>query len=639
MAGLDNFKSNISKYVGKVFTESDKTSLLGDVNNLLADGSKKTQGALNSTGNAIDTLNESIKRAATSSASFNANIVDLGGSLLGLLKSIKGLEFSNFIKNFMDITTPFMQLDQALRENVNKQLGITGERAQYLRDEILNASTTLLNYGIEVEDVVSTITVLIGETNRAISIGQKPLEDFMKVSRAAGLTAQDSATFLAKMEGVGRSLLSGQEALTDMQNIATSMGLSSTNLIKTATENLSLINRFGFEDGIRGFSRISAKASLIKFDLKSAAEFADSLFDVDKAIETAAQLNILGGEFGNLSNATDLMFKATNDYAGLTEEIMEAQKQFVTFNEETGEFETDGLGLRRAREFAKVVGKSVDTVIEEAKRASRFDLLSDKLNLFPQLDNEQKELIKNLGSINENGEIEINGKALRELNPEELQKELNTLQQQQIENEKDQLDILREQRNIASVANDYLRMLALQAGTLEFGGNSLYSLMNNDLKEIFNEITDKYSPEQIKKVFGSGTLTLDMITSSIFGEKPITREAIASDLDPDIANKMDSLKKNVEDVIKQMNGGRSMEEKGFTRQTTQTEHNNAMMMQESLSKLGETLNQGIVLNGALEIVVKSPEGMTLTNDQAKFLQQGTNNFRFYKVNNVANKQN
>lgn len=615
-----DINKQLTDLVGSTFTENHKTNINKAFQDALSElGSDKKEGFLNKTGRAIDSLNNSIKQAATSSASFSANIVDLGSNLLGLLKSIKKLDPSDFINSFMGIITPFMQLDQALRENVNKQLGITGERAQYLRDEILNTSTTLLNYGIEVEDVISTITTLISETNRAISIGQKPLEDFMKVSRAAGLTAQESANFLAKMEGVGRSLLSGQEALTDMQNIATSMGLSSTNLIKTATENLSLINRFGFEDGIRGFSQISAKASLIKFDLKSAAEFADSLFDVDKAIETAAQLNILGGEFGNLSNATDLMFKATNDYAGLTEEIMEAQKQFVTFNEETGEFETDGLGLRRAREFAKVVGKSVDTVIEEAKRASRFDLLSDRLNLFPQLDNEQKELIKNLGSINENGEIEINGKALRELNPQELQKELNTLQQQQIENEKDQLDILREQRNIAAVANDYLRMLALQAGTFEVGGNSLFSLINNDLKEIFDEITNKYSPEEIKKVFGTETLSLDMMTDFIFGKGPVSREANMEDFDPEIKNKMDMLKEDVEQVITQMNGGQVLD-KGFSRQSTQSEYNNSKVMNESLTKLDETLNQGIVLNGALDIVVKSPDGQQFSRDEVKILK-------------------
>jgi len=614
--------TDIHKYlngkIGDKITLNDVTNINKmfekAVSNLGGDKNKKS--VTGEVGKGINALNNSIKQAATSTASFNTNIVDLGGSIIGVLKGMKNLEGADIVNSFMAITTPFMQLDQALRENVNKQLGITGERARYLRDEILNASTTLLNYGIEVEDVVTTITTLVSETNRAISIGQLPLEDFMKVSRAAGLSAQESASFLAKMEGVGRSLLSGQEALTDMQNIATTMGLSSTKLINTATENLSLINRFGFEDGIRGFSKISAKASLIKFDLKSASEFADSLFDVDKAIETAAQLNILGGEFGNLSNATDLMFKATNDYAGLTEEIMEAQKQFVTFNEETGEFETDGLGLRRAREFAKVVGKSVETVIEEAKRASRFDLLSDKLNLFPQLDNEQKELIKNLGSINENGEIEINGKVLRELKSEDLQKELNNLQQQQIENEKSQLDILREQRNIAAVANDYLRMLALQAGTFEVNDNSLFSLINNDLKEIFDEITDKYSPEQIKDIFGSEKLTLDMMTNFLFGGRPETVQAKASDFDGDIGNKMISLREKFEELTSAMNNGVDLVE-GNSVQPTQGENESSNMMNK-LEEMDKKLeDQGIILTGSLLIEIGQKDNPLADRDVKK----------------------
>lgn len=606
---------DLNKYIGQVFTHDIANQITRDINK-----SYKTSTHITSKfAQATNDLNSALKNAATSSSNFNTNLIDLAINIKNIIANIKDFDVKNLLISFYGLTTPLFQLDAALRERVNRQLGITGERAEELRNQILNASTDLLNYGIEVEDVINTISTLTNETNRAVSIGTEQLEDFIKLSRASGLSAEEGALFLTKMEGVGRSLLSGQDALTDMQNIATTMGLSSTNLIKTATENLSLINRFGFERGIRGFSEISAKASLIKFDLKSASEFADSLFDVDKAIEAAAQLNILGGEFGNLSNATDLMFKATNDYAGLTEEIMNAQKQFVTFNQQTGEFETDGLGLRRAREFAKVVGKSVDTVIEEAKRASRFDLLSEKLNLFPSLDNQQKELIKNLGSINEKGEIEINGKSLSEINSKELQKELNKLQQQQIDDEKTQIDILRDQRNIAAMGNDYLRMMALQAGTMQFGSNntSVYSLMTNDLRDIMNEFITKYTPEQIKDTFGTSTLSLDDVFNFIMDEKPETMSAKVSDFNYEL---VDKFKENFNDVLNHMNEGYS-DNKPVTVSATKNEVENAQKTFNVLSRLDKNLDKGFNLGGTINVNVQDATGYTLTREQYKVISR------------------
>jgi hypothetical protein len=268
-----------------------------------------------------------------------------------------------------------------------------------------------------------------------------------------------------------------------MGDRARSLGLTTSEFMKYATDNLSLINTLGFEKGVRGFTDIAASASAINFDLSKAAAKAGELFEIDNAVEMAAKLNVLGGEFGRLGNAMDLMYMPTNDFEGFSQAIMEAQSQFVSFDESTGDFVASGLDMRRAKEFASIMGKDLNTVITEAKAQARRDMITDELAIFPGVSEEDKKLIASMGQIGAGGVITLDGKDLDSLYAEGgLEDVLTKLRQQEKEVEKTTEDILMEQLNAANMANLYLKTISMRFIT--GGDQSLMSLLGEDLNKL-----------------------------------------------------------------------------------------------------------------------------------------------------------
>ena len=454
---------------------------------------------------------KSLDNANSSTVTWSQNLFDLGATINDVFSSEN---ITDLFGKLLAIAEPFMELDQALRNQVNVGLGITGGLARDIRTNIIEAAEETTKYGIEVGDIADLYTGFIGELKKAVPLNKELLEDTAKAARASGLTMREASQFMGSLESLGINLIKGPKILEEMADTARSMGLNTSAFMGYATENLKLINTLGFEKGVRGFTEIAAKAASIRFDLNTAASKANELFEVDNAIELAAQLNVLGGEFGRLGNAIDLMFMPTNDFEGFTEAIMEAQKQFVSFNEETQSFEPTPLDLRRAREFAKAMGKDVNTVIEEAKSAARRDLIKDRISIIPGMDDKDRELIASLGQINENGEVTIKGKTITEMSSTDLQNELIRLRQQGEDGKMTTEEVLNEQMNIGTKTNFYLKAIALQMGAIGENGG-MFTILGDTLNDFIYSLAkgDPEKDEEIMKILsGEGIYGLEQMS-------------------------------------------------------------------------------------------------------------------------------
>ena len=66
---------------------------------------------------------------------------------------------------------------------------------------------------------------------------------------------------------------------------------------------------------------MSSDALRLKLDMDGIASLADKVFRPEGAIEMAAQLSVMGGEFAKLGDPMTLMFKARNDMEGFAKDI------------------------------------------------------------------------------------------------------------------------------------------------------------------------------------------------------------------------------------------------------------------------------------------------------------------------------
>ena len=488
MSKLSDIQKKVSN--GKVLTNAETIYMMEELQ-------KKSGKTLKDSGDGYGSIVNKLGDANSSTLKWNKNLGNVADTVLKLTNILSNVDLTFIQKTTQslklameEIIQPIMNIDQALRYEINSKMGITGELARNIRSEMVGVAKDTMVYGVGLEDINSTYIKTISTLGRAIPLSKGLLTDLTLSAKAAGVSFEAAGEFTGNLEGLGIGLVKGPKILTDMSETARSMGLNSMSFIEDATKNLQLVNTLGFKGGIDGFTKIAAKASLIKFDLSLAASKAESLFDPENAIEMAAQLNVLGGDFGRLGNAIDLMFMPTNDMNGFTEQIMEAQKQFVSFNESTQEFESSPLDLRRAREFAKVMGKDVGVVMKEAKSAARRDMIKDKISFMPNMSEEDRELVASLGVLSTDGQVTINGQAIASMDNDELTKSISMLRQEDKNGKMSQIDILREQMNISTAANNYLKSIAFNMGAFGNDGG-LFTLFGDDLNDLVYNMTDK----------------------------------------------------------------------------------------------------------------------------------------------------
>ena len=492
------------KRLSNATDETQKQKIMADeLSKAASEASKKVGGSVTSQ-SALGKTSEYIKSLGSmggATISFDKNILDLTDDVLKFGKAMVSLDFGKILTSFKELAKPIIALDTALRNQVNRSLGLTGGLARDLRADIIEVAEETTKYGIEIGYVADTYSTFINDLGLAVPISREVGEGLMLQARAVGLTASQAGSFLATLTNFGVGLEKGPETLKEMASTARSMGLSTNKFMEFATTNLKMINTLGFSKGIRGFTQIAAKASSIGYDLASAQSAAEKLFDIDGAVEMAAQLNVLGGDFGKLGNAIDLMFSPTNDMEGFTNSLMDATKQFVSFNAEKNTFDVSPLDLRRAREFAKVTGMSIEEVIRSGKRLAKMEMIKDKISFLPDLSEEERTLIGNLGSISDSGEVTLKGKLVSKMESAELTNTLRSLKQEDKKKAMTEKEILNEQLNLFTKSNYYLKAIALQVTGAGDGGGA-FTAVGDDLNDlVYDMIKDDTKREAMLDSF------------------------------------------------------------------------------------------------------------------------------------------
>ena len=510
MAKYDKEISDLNKiYADTNASSADKTRALEGVLNGVANKSAKNSGTTttSSSQSVIGSINEivtGLDASVYASSNFNTNIIEMADNAKKVVSAFMGGNLKEIFSSLSGLAKPFLSLDQSLRNDINRGLGISYKLARDIRSTIIETAEQTLRYGINVGDIVDAYTSFVSTLGRAVPLNKELLEDITMTAKASGVSMSAAGDFLAKLENYGLSIESGPKTLKEMADTARSMGLTTNKFMSYAAENLKLINTLGFEKGVRGFTEIAAKASSVGFNLQTAASSAEKLFDIDSAVEMAAQLNVLGGDFGRLGNAIDLMFMPTNDMEGFTDGLMKATQQFVTFNEEKNTFDVSPLDLRRAREFAKATGMSLEEVIETGKRMSKMELIKDRISFIPNLSDEERDLIGSLGQLNESGEVTIKGETISKLEDEgRLTGAINSLKQEDAKGKRSQKDILNEQLNMFTKMNHYLKAIAIELGAYDDKGG-IFTLLGDDLNDLIYNVTG----DNDEKMFEDLTLAL-----------------------------------------------------------------------------------------------------------------------------------
>ena len=170
---------------------------------------------------------------------------------------------------------------------------------------------------------------------------------------------------------------------------------------------MELMNRFNFEGGVLGLSKMAAQASMLRFDMNDTASFAEKVLNPEGAIQMAAAFQRLGVASGDLVDPFILMDKSINDPQGLQNSIIEMTKQFTYFDEATGNFRINPGSVRLLKEIAQESGISFENMTKTALAAADMDRRLSQISFGIQGSEEDKMLVANMAKMGEDRKFQV----------------------------------------------------------------------------------------------------------------------------------------------------------------------------------------------------------------------------------------
>lgn len=271
-----------------------------------------------------------------------------------LLKSDKILQ--NIAKYGIDLVNQEWANQALLLTDINTKTGLTGKLSKDYREEISAAYPALARLGIEYSELANASVSLVQQSGKFNLINQETFESMGLAAKAYVGSLAEVVEMIPGFERVGIGATGVVKSVSEAGARSLNLGLSSQKITKELGQNIGLLNSYGFQNGVQGLERMVQKATEFRISIAEVSKLADNVFTPEKAIDLAANLQVLGGAIGDFNDPLKLMYMATNNVEGLQDALIGAASSLATYNQEQGRFEVTGLNLRKAREMAQALG-------------------------------------------------------------------------------------------------------------------------------------------------------------------------------------------------------------------------------------------------------------------------------------------
>lgn len=340
-----------------------------------------------------DSLREQARYAELSISTMKQGISDISSGF-GKLKRLG-----------LDLAEGWRKVDQA-SANFAKNIGIGSKGLVALRkntmDMIANKGIGL-NYGIGMEELVQIQQGYMKSTGRNVGLTAEDIETGAAMSRVMG---DKGGEFAQALENFGLSYTEAGKRAGKMFADASKAGLSFEKYSDNFLKNIKMAQKYTFRDGLKGLERMAKKATEIRMDMQSIANFADKVSTLQGAAETSAQLQVLGGSFAQFSDPLGMLNEGLNDMEGLMNRVDKMMNNMAKFNSQTGQVDINTFNRQRLRAAAQAMNIPYEQLLETAQEKGRRNFVNQQLNVSGRkYTDEQREFLMNTATVQ-------NGKAV-----------------------------------------------------------------------------------------------------------------------------------------------------------------------------------------------------------------------------------
>jgi hypothetical protein len=427
-------------------------------------------------------------------------------------------------------------------------------RLDEMNDAVSRAAAGVIRLGGDVSNVSATMMGIADGARRNVIATEDQVSKLYAASTILGTSSKELVENFAEV-GIEVSKI-GPNIETSIEYIQ-SVGLNAKTVMSDVTANMELMNRFNFNDGVQGLTKMAAQASMLRFDMRNTAEFANKVISPEGAINMAASFQRLGLAVGNLVDPFALMNDSINDPGALQDSLIKATKQFTEFDEKTKTFKINPQGILTLREMSSETGISYEQLTKSALAAADLDNRLAAISPSLQFENEEdKQFIANMATMSKEGDYVvklkndetgiIETKKLGELTQEEMVK----LREQQENAPKTLEDIQTSQLDVMK------NIEALVRGTVAKGtyGVAGTSVIRGNLVGA-ERITRSLASAVDTSIPGSAKIT-DKLNSAIMEMKDLYVSKDSGKIsNADFTKKLESIEEGIEKEAKKLGSG------------------------------------------------------------------------------------
>lgn len=385
--------------------------------------------------------------------------------------------------------------------DINRGLGETRTRYLEFSTAVSDNVADFVRLGGKAGEVSTTIVGIAAASRRNVIATQETLLEIFATSKVLGMTAKELTESFA-IAGVEMSNIA--EATEESIEYIQSIGLNASTIMSDVAGRMELMNRFNFEGGVLGLSKMAAQASMLRFDMSETMTFADKVLNPEGAIKMAAAFQRLGVASGDLVDPFMLMDKSINDPKGLQDSIIQMTKQFTYFNEETGNFSINPGGVRLLKEIAEETGISFENMTKTALAAADMDRRLGQISFGIQGSEEDKMLVANMAKMGEGRKFEVefqdeDGKKQTKALEDLSQAQFEQIKKQQALRPETMEDIARAQLDTNVLIQKEIEALPMKIGYALAGQSGLVRGIES-MREGFDNFATKISDTNNKIV-------------------------------------------------------------------------------------------------------------------------------------------
>ena len=334
-----------------------------------------------------DTKPDEGKITQTAAESADAFFQSFGDKINAAFSSMIDVSFPTLIKEVQ-------RLDVEATK-VTALFGQGRENIQQIKAAMADASAEVLGLGGSYEDVTKIQMAAAKDLQRNVILGGDVYKD---IYAATQVTAQGAEKLLPAFKNVGVSAYGVADGMQKIVDVAREQGLSVRAVSEQAVSNMESMNKYNFQGGVDGLAKMAAQASSMRIDMKTTLNFAEGLYNPEKAIEMSSALQRLGVTQSDLLDPLRLMDLSLNDPTELQNQLVQMTEQFVQLNEK-GQFEIAPQGKLQLREISKATGLAYEELTKMAMGSAELEDKMRKIKFPDFMSEEQQKMVANLAEM------------------------------------------------------------------------------------------------------------------------------------------------------------------------------------------------------------------------------------------------